>query len=140
MCVCEGGIDLNRGTKAALRAVVIFAHPLQQRAESIVRRGVRCVDGHRAAKLHLFCTTLYEEREEEDPTESLLWVYIDADDAEFGPFARGMMRGWLAGGMIPRELRVRPASRDDLDFKPIDELFGESSQPFFYISSETMDK
>ena len=81
-----------------------------------------------------------EEREEEDPTESLLWVYIDADDAEFGPFARDMMRGWLAGGMIPRELRVRPASRDDLDFKPLDELFGESSQPFFYMSSETMDK
>ena len=51
-----------------------------------------------------------------------------------------MRRGWLTGGMIPIDLRVRPASRDDLDFKPIDEFFGESSQPLFHVSSETMDK
>jgi hypothetical protein len=78
------------------------------------------------------------EERKEDPTESLLWVYVDADDAQFGPFGRDMMRGWLMGGMIPMDLRVRPASREDLEFQPIDDIFG-GSQPFFDMSSETME-
>ena len=71
-----------------------------------------------------------KKTEVEDPTNAMLWVYVDADGAQFGPFGRELMQGWYEGGMIPAKLCVRPSKREDLEFVAIDELFS-NKQPFF---------
>jgi hypothetical protein len=97
---------LARSSSANMSSV----HDEERRRRVLARMaGVDVVDGGAATS----CSAASAEALPPWCQRGTLWVYLDPKGEERGPFDGATMASWLSKGMLPRDLRVRPARSDE---------------------------
>ena len=75
---------------------------------------------------------LTEVAADEDNLTATSYVYLDANDNQFGPFPRAQMEKWYSAGHLPSDMKIRAAQDvgNKLAFEPLATVFDQ--HPAFY--------